>query len=211
MFSEKPIAKVTYYRNGNTLTLTCNATGNPVPVVYWEKDNGDDQFVPLEGSGDKRHLGQNVIQVELSEETYGTTYRCVAKNTQDSNTDKYVLSPPAPDPNVREYAGKSPESEAFSKIAMIVVIACSSFVMLLLLLIIFVLYRRKKRYGGFYILTLPPSPDYIMALDPERSLLEQTNRLPYDAQWEFPRERLSVGTLCVVGIIVNKKPKMYVQ
>ena len=104
-----------------------------------------------------------------------------------------VLSPPS-DPNVGQYAGNPPGSKVFSKGAMIVVVVCSSFLLLLLLLIIFVLYRRKKRYGGFFIFTLPPSPDYIMKLDPERSLLEQTNKLPYDAQWEFPRERLSVGT-----------------
>ncbi|KAJ7388513.1 hypothetical protein OS493_037133 [Desmophyllum pertusum] len=84
------------------------------------------------------------------------------------------------------------ENTAFSRVAMIVVIACSSFVILLLLFVIVVLYRRKKRYGGFFIFTLPPSPDYIMKLDPEQSLLEQTNKLPYDAQWEFPRERLSI-------------------
>ena len=77
--------------NDNNVTLTCTATGNPVPVIYWMKDNGDGQFVPLEGSGDKRHLGQNVIEVELSEETYGTTYRCVANNAQGSNVDDYLL------------------------------------------------------------------------------------------------------------------------
>ena len=76
----------------------------------------------------------------------------------------------------------------------IVMIASVGFVCLLILLMIAVLYHRKKKYGGFYILTLPPSPDYIMKLDPERSLLEQTNKLPYDAQWEFPRERLQTGT-----------------
>lgn len=101
------------------------------------------------------------------------------------------------DPNVGQYEGNPQDNKSFSKGAMIVVIACSSFLILLLLLIIFILYRRKKRYGGFFIFTLPPSPDYIMKLDPESSLLEQVNKLPYDAQWEFPRERLSVGTCSV--------------
>ena len=91
IFPEKPRASVTPYEHGSTLTLACSATGNPVPVAYWEKDIGDGQFVPLEGSGDNRHLGQNVIEVELSEETYGTTYRCVANNTQDYHTFNYTL------------------------------------------------------------------------------------------------------------------------
>ena len=101
---------------------------------------------------------------------------------------------PLSDPDVEVYASNPPGSGVFSKGAMIAVIGVSSVLILLLLFIIFVLYRRKKRYGGFFIFTLPPPPDYIMKLDSERSLLEQTNKLPYDARWEFPRERLSVGT-----------------
>ena len=87
-----------------------------------------------------------------------------------------------------------PKDEGLSKSSIIVMIACGGLVVLLILLVIAILYHRKKKYGGFYIFTLPPSPDYIMKLDPERSLLEQTNKLPYDAQWEFPRERLQAGT-----------------
>ena len=64
---------------------------------------------------------------------------------------------------------------------------------LFVLVVVAILYQRKKRYGGFFILTLPPPPDYIKNLDPERSLLEQTHKLPYDPQWEFPRERLQMG------------------
>ena len=45
-------------------------------------------------------------------------------------------------------------------------------------------------HGGFYILTLPPLTDYIKKLDPHTPLTEQTNKLPYDAEWEFPRNRL---------------------
>ena len=70
---------------------------------------------------------------------------------------------------------------------------CGGLLLGLVLVVVAILYRRKKKYGGFFILTLPPRPDYIMKLDPERSLLEQTNMLPYDALWEFPRERIHKG------------------
>ena len=88
---------------------------------------------------------------------------------------------------------KQPKDDGSSKASMIGMLACGIFVLLVVLFISAVLCHRKKKYGGFYILTLPPPPDYITKLDPERSLLEQTNKLPYDAQWEFPRERIQMG------------------
>ena len=73
----------------------------------------------------------------------------------------------------------------------VVVIGCVSFAVLVIVIIVaMVLYKRKKAYGGFYILTLPPLTDYIKKLDPGKPLTEQTNKLPYDAEWEFPRNRL---------------------
>jgi hypothetical protein len=80
-----------------------------------------------------------------------------------------------------------------SKPALIAIVVSGSLVILLLLVIIFVLYRRKKLYGGFYILTLPPMPDYIKKLDPSRPLQEQTHKLPLCPEWEFSRNRLSLG------------------
>ena len=88
-----------------------------------------------------------------------------------------------------------------SKESMIVMITCVGFVVTVFFLLCLILYKRKKKYGGFYLLTLPPSPDYIMKLDPERSLLEQTNKLPYDAQWEFPRERVHIGRFSVLSSV----------
>ena len=72
-----------------------------------------------------------------------------------------------------------------------IVIGCVSFFILAIVIVVAViLYKRKKAYGGFYILTLPPYPDYIKKLDPHTPITEQTNKLPYDAEWEFPRNRL---------------------
>ena len=82
---------------------------------------------------------------------------------------------------------------AIPKSAMIAIAVSGGLVIVLLLFIIVVLYRRKKLYGGFYILTLPPMPDYIKKLDPSRPIQEQTNKLPLCAEWEFPRNRLTIG------------------
>ena len=110
------------------------------------------------------------------------------------------------DPGALGY--RQPKDEGSSKASTIGMLVFGGFLFLIILLISAVLYHRKKKYGGFYILTLPPPPDYIKKLDPERSLLEQTNKLPYDAQWEFPRERIQMGgynehLLLYVGVTIS--------
>ena len=67
-----------------------------------------------------------------------------------------------------------------------------------------VLYRRKKLYGRFYIFTAPPMIDYITRLDKDKSLIEQSNKLPYIAEWEFPRERVQLGEYQAIKIYKTK-------
>ena len=75
--------------------------------------------------------------------------------------------------------------------AAIVSVTIAMFVMLLIFVV--VLYRRKKLYGKFYIFTHPPLLDYIEKINSEKLLVEQTNKLPYLSEWEFPRERINIG------------------
>ncbi|CAB3981076.1 vascular endothelial growth factor receptor 2-like [Paramuricea clavata] len=55
----------------------------------------------------------------------------------------------------------------------------------------FVLYRRKKIYGGFYLFSYPPLPDYMGIIDRNGNIHEQLQKLPFIPEWEFPRERIS--------------------
>ena len=57
----------------------------------------------------------------------------------------------------------------------------------------FVLYKRKKLYGGFYLFSHPPLPDYIEMLDVNKDIHEQIHKLPFIPEWEFPRERITFG------------------
>ena len=84
---------------------------------------------------------------------------------------------------------ESKHSEIF-----VAVIVCTTMVMFLILVTFSViLYKRKKRYGKFYILTNPPLIDYIEKIDGNKLLVEQTNKLPYLSEWEFPRKRVFIG------------------
>jgi hypothetical protein len=56
----------------------------------------------------------------------------------------------------------------------------------------FVLYRRKKIYGGFYLFSYPPLPDYIEIINRNGNIQEQLQQLPFIAEWEFTRERINM-------------------
>ena len=65
--------------------LVCSATGNPTPTVSWQKEaEREGSFVPLPGKDGQWVLRSSVINVKLSEDTYGA-YRCVANNSQGSD------------------------------------------------------------------------------------------------------------------------------
>lgn len=63
--------------------------------------------------------------------------------------------------------------------------------MIVLIAICFVLYKRKKLYGGFYLFSYPPIPDYMKNLDVNGNIQEQIQKLPFIPEWEFPRDRIS--------------------
>lgn len=47
----------------------------------------------------------------------------------------------------------------------------------------------------------PPDPDYLRDIDPSRALIEQTNGLPYDPVWEFPRKKIRLRELLLFFLI----------
>ena len=57
--------------------LSCTATGNPTPSVYWEKKDSGGSFVPLQKRGGQGMKNVNVIRVKMGSEDL---YRCVATN-----------------------------------------------------------------------------------------------------------------------------------
>ena len=70
------------------------------------------------------------------------------------------------------------------------VIVVGLFALLTIVLITFALCKRIKIYGGLYIFSYPPIPDYVRKLDFSKDIREQIGKLPYIPEWEFPRERV---------------------
>lgn len=88
---------------------------------------------------------------------------------------------------VNIYASRKPTT---SYLTVVIVISCV--VAVLVLCFVVIMYRRKKALGGFYICTLPPYRDYIKILDQSKFIHEQTHKLPYISEWEFPRGNIAL-------------------
>ena len=72
--------------------LRCTATGNPTPLIYWEKQESEgSSFVPVQGKSGQGMKNVNVIRVKKGSEDL---YRCVANNSEgsDSKETKQTLS-----------------------------------------------------------------------------------------------------------------------
>ena len=74
---------------------------------------------------------------------------------------------------------------------MFVVIPIGIITVIILVITCFVLYKRKKMYGGFYLFSYPPLPDYMARLDMNENIQEQLQKLPFIPEWEFPRDKLN--------------------
>ena len=74
-----------------------------------------------------------------------------------------------------------------------IVLPIGGLCMIILAVFSVVLLKRKKLYGGFYLFAYPPLPDYMKKLDMNANIHDQVHKLPFLPEWEFPRERISLG------------------
>lgn len=178
---------------GGEISFECRGRGIPTPTFVWKKrSSGKTLFLPVTNS-DSVKVNKSVLHIKnVTEQDYGE-YKCVAKNERGTSAEIINFQGFVPEPDVGAVGKYKGKEGVISEPALYTIVAIGGVLIFVLLIIIIILYRRKKLYGGFYIFTLPPMPDYIRKLDPDKSLIEQTHKLPYDAEWEFPRERLVLG------------------
>ena len=87
----------------------------------------------------------------------------------------------------------NPTSFGQKRIIILVPVTAGFIFLIVLIVICYVLYKRKKIYGGFYLFTFPPLPDYMEMLDRNKDIREQIHKLPFIPEWEFPRDRITFG------------------
>ena len=127
-------------------------------------------------------------------------YRCTAKNVVGEDESRAIIvmkagiSVPV--------SANSTSSKAALTFILIPVLTIS---MILLITTSFVLYRRKKIYGGLYLFSYPPFPDFMESLDVNGNIQEQLQKLPFIPEWEFPRERISFSKYIMFSCPVPKQ------
>ncbi|XP_046853276.1 mast/stem cell growth factor receptor kita-like isoform X2 [Xenia sp. Carnegie-2017] len=107
-------------------------------------------------------------------------YRCTANNGGEIDTS----------PIITVTKKSKPTENGQKKTMMMLVIPIGVLTLVILLITSYVLYKRKKLYGGLYLLSYPPLPDYIEKIDMNGDIHEQIQSLPFIPEWEFPRERI---------------------
>ena len=114
-----------------------------------------------------------------------TKYRCIARNSAGKDESPTITV-------YKQSVEKNFASDAASmKTMLFVVVPIGVLTITVVAVMCFVLYKRRKLYGGFYIFSYPPLPDYMERLDMNGNIQEELQKLPYLPEWEFPRERIS--------------------
>ncbi|XP_038044978.1 vascular endothelial growth factor receptor 1-like [Patiria miniata] len=196
LLQESPTAVISedvYTRNvGDNLTIPCDTTGEPSPDIVWKKlprGTSEQEDVPT-------RLYDNsakALVFKRLQETDNGEYTCIAQNQhgQDQDTVTLVIH--------RENSYLMPLL-AGGSIALII------FLILLILMIVMAkrncrLARKAKRNSEGMELGLvnPRSPRVPMS--PFRMSFKEEfgDQLPFDSKWEFPRDRLKLGSVIGQG------------
>ncbi|XP_065058967.1 vascular endothelial growth factor receptor 2-like [Rhopilema esculentum] len=163
------------FEPGSKVRLFCEADGNPSPNVTIFRVV-DAKESPLEGQ--KRYNNGSVyISFESDSHTQGR-YLCSAEN-------KYGASKRFANVVIQGRTSTVVKEPLSSSIVAAIVVSCLVFVAIVILVAF--LYKRKldKKYAPYL------KPNKYFEMDPDRTLFDQCSELPYDPDWEFPRDRLN--------------------
>ncbi|XP_028411444.1 fibroblast growth factor receptor 3-like [Dendronephthya gigantea] len=108
------------------------------------------------------------------------TYQCRAENSAGEATEEVNVFAPT----------KTVVKSSNQKTTPLIVVPVGIVLLIIFTFLCFVLCKRRKLYGGFYLFSYPPLPDFIEMIDENENLHNEIQRLPFIAEWEFPRERV---------------------
>uniref|UniRef100_F7DLA5 Vascular endothelial growth factor receptor 2 n=1 Tax=Monodelphis domestica TaxID=13616 RepID=F7DLA5_MONDO len=157
---------------GETIEVSCPASGIPLPQITWFKDNE----TLVEDSGIILKDGNRNLTIRRVRKEDGGLYTCHACNVLGCTKAETLI--------IVEGAQEKTNLE------LIILVGTAVIAMFFWLLLVIILRTIKRANGGELktgYLSIIMDPD-------ELPLDEHCERLPYDAsKWEFPRDRLKLG------------------
>ncbi|XP_073254161.1 fibroblast growth factor receptor 1-like [Porites lutea] len=186
-----PSKDVFQVKLGALWNVTCKATGNPMPFVHWRKEKTQEVVTP-------KRRAPEVVMLTISPVTEADLgdYTCVAENSQDVTTAhvKLGLTELSNLPDVSATRGLSKEATVALSAVGAIVLLC-----IVLAFTFCCFFRRQQKQiaenrSQFFKVH---SEEY--QFDPDRTLLEQCNDLPYDPDFEFPEDKLILGEVLGSG------------
>uniref|UniRef100_A0ABL0EJV5 Ig-like domain-containing protein n=1 Tax=Rhodnius prolixus TaxID=13249 RepID=A0ABL0EJV5_RHOPR len=176
---------------GDLVKWKCRAGGLPAPSIRWFKDEKE-----LELNDSRIHISENneTLVIPMRSKFDDGTYKCIVSNTAGTITEKFTLK-------------MSTELASWHWIllvfAIVLTVGCVG---------VFCFLFRKVRYEKQLRETITAAGLYyfqegqIGSLNPDLSIGEQADLLPYDKKWEVPREKIKLAKTDDI-----KKPKITVR
>ena len=172
-----------FFRKGMIINCTLKRANPPEVNYTWylcdaaECDNNSAQW--------KLYSQGYSLRIDRQLKT-DVKYRCMARNDVGKDESSTITVQQSIKVNTSMgVAEKMPKTLIYVLVPTVII------TVIILFATCFVLYKRKKIYGGLYLFSYPPLPDYMKTLDVNENIQEQVQKLPFIPEWEFPRERIS--------------------
>ncbi|XP_071452914.1 vascular endothelial growth factor receptor 1-like [Hetaerina americana] len=180
-----PQEEKSYIRyTGNSIELNCEYDGIPEPEIHWKKDGKT-----IEAEGNQASITfikrKQILFINNTSIQDKGIYVCQLKNKVGINSRIFEL-------NVTQY--KNPLSNGVNggMIAGIAVVF-----IILLSLVVYLIHRIRKERRNVNALTAQEVTTFhegaLLTIDPDLGIDEQAELLPYNPDFEFPREKLKFG------------------
>ncbi|XP_045205164.2 vascular endothelial growth factor receptor 1-like isoform X2 [Mercenaria mercenaria] len=185
MFSTEPSKTLI---DDKSFAYDCEVEGLPTPVIYWYKDfeklDPENMTQGYEIVDESRRL-----KINATDSSFSGVYTCMAENRGGFIARNFTYT----------YARPTERPPTLASWETNVIIVCC-IVVAALIVAVFILcwvYRRKSMelHKELEQYLIQPKGDY----NPDMPIDEQTSCIPYDAKWEFPKERLRLGMILGQG------------
>ncbi|XP_052280539.1 vascular endothelial growth factor receptor 1-like isoform X1 [Dreissena polymorpha] len=174
---------------GHTLYLfDCEVDGLPIPIVVWYKDY--ERIFKNNMSSSMELLQEDMkLKINATDESFSGLYTCVATNRGGEIARNFSF----------EYGKERALPPAMAKWQTGILIGGVIFLLAIVVVSAIICYCHRMRslelHKELEQYLIQPKGDY----NPDMPLDEQTSCIPYDAKWEFPKERLRLGMILGQG------------